>query len=189
MGAQVKLASPPSAEVAAVVRARTEVLETISRWIHEGGGAQDALDDPQLHIAFVSFFNSATEHTALLEAADDPQVQRGFATINENRKAVFQSFTLQTMRPVVRTISGMELFAEPVAASSFGPGIPDIDQVKPEDLVNTIDAMAAAAFRNITQEVCHQVIKVAEMINVILRISLLPPTSLRCNLPIVLAGS
>ena len=80
-------------------------------------------------------------------------MQRGFATINENRKAVFQSFTLQTLRPVVRTVSGVELFSETTAASSFGTEVPDIEQVKPEDLVNNIDAMAAAAFRNVTHEV------------------------------------
>ncbi|EKM53679.1 uncharacterized protein PHACADRAFT_198103 [Phanerochaete carnosa HHB-10118-sp] len=152
VGAQVRSASPPSAEVAAVVRARTEVLEAISRWIHEGGGAQDALDDSQLHSAFVAFFNNPTEHVPVPEAAEVPQVRRGFATINENRKAVFQSFMLQTMRPVVRAVSSAELFSEQASVPLFGPEIPDFDQTKPEDLVNNMDAMAAAAFRNVTQE-------------------------------------
>lgn len=140
--------------MAAVIRARTEVLETISRWIHEGGGAQDTLDDPQLYASLLSFFNSPTEHAPPAESASDPQVQRGFATINENRKAVLISLSLQTLRPIARNVFGSEILLEPSPSPSFGPEAPDIDQVKPEDLVNNIDAMAAAAFRNVTHEVC-----------------------------------
>lgn len=153
ISAQVTTATPSASEVAAVVRARTEVLETISRWIHEGGGAQDALDDPQLHASLMSFFNNPTEHTPSADASGDANVQRGFATINENRKAVLISFSLQTMRPITRNMSGSELFLDPSPSPSFGPDPPDIDQIKPEALVSNIDAMAAAAFRNVTQEV------------------------------------
>lgn len=137
-----------------MVRARAEVLETMSRWIHEGGGAQDALDDPQLYASFMTFFNSPTEHAPPTEFADDAHVQRGFATINENRKAVLASFTLQTMRPISRNSMGSELYASESSTSpSFGSEPPDIDKTKPEELVNNIDAMAAATFRNVTQEV------------------------------------
>lgn len=153
VGAQVKSQSPSSSEVAAVVRARTEVLETISRWIHEGGGAQDALDDAQLYASLLAFFNSPTEHAPPSDLADDSRVQRGFATINDNRKAVLTSLTLQTMRPIVRAHPGFDLSLEPLQSSSFGPEPPNIDEVKPEDLVNNIDAMAAAVFRNVSQEV------------------------------------
>ena len=136
------------------MRARTEVLETMSRWIHEGGGAQDALDDAQLHTSVLSFLSSPTEHAPPSELSDEPQVQRAFATINENRKAVLQSFSLQTMRPLSRHVSASELYSESSQAPSFGSDAPDIDTITPEDLVSNFDAMAAAAFQNVTQEVC-----------------------------------
>jgi GTPase-activating protein BEM2 len=143
------------------MRARTEVFETINRWIHDGGGAQDALDDAQLYASIISFLDSTTEHCPPSELADDSQVQRAFTTINENRKAVLQSFTHQTMRPLASNISTSELFPQSSQSSqppSFGSDPPDIDTITAEELVSNFDAMAAAAFQNVTQEVCRAVL-------------------------------
>lgn len=175
MAAQIKSQSLAPGELASVIRARSEVLETISRWIHDGGGAQDALDDPQLHSAMLSFFRHPTDHAApVVAAADLSSVQHGFSLVNENLKAVFASFSAQTMRPIVRTISVYEAAADgSSAASNAGPEPPDIDQLSPEALVNNLDSMAAAAFRNVTQEVSVSIYScvLSELISFVFRTS------------------
>lgn len=151
LSAQIKSPTPSSAEIASVVRARSEVLETLNRWIHDGGGAQDALDDPQLLSSFMTFFRHKPDHEPPALLAADANVQAGFTLINENRKAVQASFITQTMRPIVKAIP--DPVVEVPSATSYGPDAPDIDNIEPEELVGNMDAMAAATFRNVTQEV------------------------------------
>ena len=121
----------------------------------ETRGAQDALDDPQLHSAMLSFFRHPIDHSAPIASPDDaPSVQHGFALIKENLKAVFASFTAQTQRPIIRTISYAESGNDSGnATSNFGSHPPDIDHVDPATLVDNLDAMVMAALRNVTQEV------------------------------------
>lgn len=149
MSAQI-ISQPPE-EIATVVRTRTEVLETMKRWILEGGGAQDALDDPQLHSSFISFLRHPTDHEPPDAVASDQNVQNGFRTINDSRTEVYASFTAQTMRPTVRAVP--DQVTESSTSASYNPDPPDIDHIEPEELVGNLDAMAAATFRNVTQEV------------------------------------
>ncbi|KAF7797130.1 hypothetical protein EIP86_008322 [Pleurotus ostreatoroseus] len=141
-------------ELSAVVRARSEVLETISRWIHDGGGSQDALDDPQLYSALMTFFRHPTEHSPpVVSPSDDTNVQHGFALINENLKAVFAAFISQTSRPILRSIPACDVSTESSAnTAASGSELPNVDEVSPKDLVQNLDAMALATFRNVTQE-------------------------------------
>ncbi|KAI0090890.1 hypothetical protein BDY19DRAFT_887550 [Irpex rosettiformis] len=150
LSAQINSQAAPAGEIATVVRARTEVLETINRWIHEGGGAQDALDDPQLLSSFISFFRHPTDHEPPEAVASDFNVHAGFGTINDNRKAVYASFTAQIMRPTVRAVP--DPVTESSNPASYSSDPPDIDNIEPEELVGNLDAMAAATFRNVTQE-------------------------------------
>ncbi len=151
LSAQINSQSVSPGEIAAVVRARSEVLETFNRWIHDGGGAQDALDDHQLLSSFISFFRHPTDHEPPEAIASDSNVQAAFGIINDNRKAVYASFTAQTMRPTVRAVP--EPVSELSSSASFSHEPPDIDSIEPEELVGNLDAMAAATFRNVTQEV------------------------------------
>lgn len=124
----------------------------MNRWIHEGGGAQDALDNPMLYSAFVSFFRHPSDHAPPeIPDADDSGIRPGFSLINDNRKAVYASFIAQTLRPIVRAIP--DPVVDSAASASYGPDPPDIDHIEAEELVGNIDAMAAATFRNISQEV------------------------------------
>jgi GTPase-activating protein BEM2 len=150
LSAQVNTQSTSPSEIATVVRARSEVLETMNRWIHEGGGAQDALDYPQLLSSFIAFFSHPTDHEPPEGLVSDYNIQAGFSLINDNRKAVYASFTAQTMRP---TVKAMPDSINELTSTSFSPDPPDIDNIEVEELVGNLDAMAAAAFRNVTQEV------------------------------------
>ncbi|KAI0689000.1 hypothetical protein BC835DRAFT_1371134 [Cytidiella melzeri] len=150
LSSQINAQSPTSAEIAAVVRARSEVLEAMNRWIHEGGGAQDALDDPQLLSAFMSFFSHPTDHEPPEGLTSDPHVQAGFSLINDNRRAVRASFTAQSMRPIVRALP--DPTGESFPSASYDSDPPDVDSIEAEELVGNLDAMAAATFRNVTKE-------------------------------------
>jgi hypothetical protein len=69
----------------------------------------------------------------------------------ENHCILFRS---QTMRPTCRD---MPAFKPPVGNSktrNLGRDPPDIDRIDPEQLVDNLDAMAAAAFSNVSEEVC-----------------------------------
>ena len=103
----------------------------------------------------MSFFRHPTDHSPPVVSIDDtPSVQHGFTLINENLKAVFASFCMQTQRPVTRTVLFVESTTEGSSSTpAFGSQPPDIDQVDPASLVDNLDAMVMAAFRNVTQEV------------------------------------
>ena len=60
------------------------------------------------------------------------------------------SFVAQTMRPTSRGVSPVRN----VRTQDMGRDPPDIDRIDAEQLVETFDAMAAAAFGNISEEVC-----------------------------------
>ncbi|KAH9922575.1 hypothetical protein B0H21DRAFT_826955 [Amylocystis lapponica] len=145
----VQLSQPPSAaEVAHVVRIRSEVLETMNEWVIRGGGAQDALDDVQLYKSFESFLSHPTEHS--LPQGDKPNVRQAAALLDQIRHNLHRSFLCKSMRPYVQPVS--ESSPGTLGSRSFGSEPPDIDQIDAEELVNNLDAMASAAFRNVTQE-------------------------------------
>lgn len=103
----------------------------------------------------MTFFRHPTEHSPpVVTPSDESNVQHGFALVKENLKAVFVAFTSQTSRPILRSIPACEVTTEsPASTATAGSELPNIDEISPEDLVQNLDAMALATFRNVTQEV------------------------------------
>ncbi|TFK85784.1 hypothetical protein K466DRAFT_664258 [Polyporus arcularius HHB13444] len=140
-------------EVSHVVRLRLEVLETLGEWITQGGGAQDALDDATLYEALLAFLTQPTEQK-LLESIPDQESDAGQAlrALEVTRKTLLVSFRSQTMRPIPRSASAPEPVNDTLSAGNHTIELPDIDHLDPEELVNTLNSMASATFRNMTQE-------------------------------------
>lgn len=148
---------PSVAEYLYVAGSRTEVLESIKDWLTIGGGAQDMLDDVHLFTAARTFLDSPVDHVMLQSAnAGDPSVQQAWANLEEVRSRLRQTFTSQTMRPPAPILP---LNSSPAANGQRSRKVnqsrepPDIDRVDPEELVDNMDAMACAAFSNVTVEV------------------------------------
>ncbi|KAL4249617.1 hypothetical protein ABKN59_006179 [Abortiporus biennis] len=154
-GAHAKALSLPSGDMTTMVRIRSEVYSTLNKWITHGNGAQDALDIPQLHTTIISFLTDPSDHVM---PELDPSVvdvdgfKRAFATLEDMRKSTLQLFVTRTSRPLPRPAPVIEPVTRRSSSISFGPNAPDIDKLDPEELVDNLDAMAAAAFRNISQE-------------------------------------
>ncbi|KAJ7641022.1 rho GTPase activating protein 22 [Roridomyces roridus] len=148
-------AVPSVAEFLYVAGSRTEVLDTIETWIIRGGGAQDMLDDSQLFSAVRAFLKDSIDHAIPSSPnASDPSVEQAWSTLAEVRARLRRTFESQTMRPPAPFTT-----LTPPAASASGQRPknqsrepPDIDRIDPEELVDNLDAMAYAAFSNVTEE-------------------------------------
>lgn len=158
------------------IRIRSQVIDTLNEWICQGGGAQDVLDDAQLFNAMHLFIDNDTHHVVpAATALDDVSIQQAWGAYEQGRKLLASSFASQTMRPTCRDISA---FKPPIGNSkswNLGRDAPDIDRVDPEQLVDNLDAMAAAAFSNVSEEVClfftHYLVDQSDFM-VLIRISL-----------------
>ncbi|KAJ6454183.1 rho GTPase activating protein 22 [Mycena sanguinolenta] len=150
-------AVPSVAELLYVAGSRTEVLDTIKDWLVRGGGASDMLDDPQLHTAVRSFIEDPVEHVIPQSAnSSDPGVEQACSTLTEVRSRLRRTFETNTMRPPApfpslghpsTTVNGQR---SRLPTQTREP--PDIDRIEPEELVDNLDAMACAAFGNVTEE-------------------------------------
>ncbi|KAJ6483670.1 hypothetical protein DFH09DRAFT_1292030, partial [Mycena vulgaris] len=151
-------AVPSVAEFLYVAGSRTEVLDTLKDWVTRGSGAQDILDDPQLYIAVRSFLDNPTDHIIPHSAnASDPSVEQAWSTLTEVRCRLRRTFASHTMRPPPPFPSLTHPPPGPVNGQRGRPQNhsrepPDIDRVDPEELVDNLDAMACAAFGNVTEE-------------------------------------
>ncbi|KAF8179401.1 hypothetical protein K438DRAFT_1255719 [Mycena galopus ATCC 62051] len=149
-------AVPSVAELLYVAGNRTEILDVIRDWLTRGGGASDMLDDPQLYTAVHSFIDSSTEHAIPPSAnASDPNVEQTWSTLAEVRSRLRRTFETNTMRPP----APFPALAHPSTAANGRSRPqnqtrepPDIDRIEPEELVDNLDAMACAAFGNVTEE-------------------------------------
>lgn len=139
------------------MRLRLEVLDTLNEWINQGGGAQDALDDGALYEAILAFLIQPTEWR-LSESVPESEASTSQATkaLEASRTALLACFRSQTLRPIPRTPAIAEPTNDNVAIQSYASELPDIDQVNAEELVNNLNAMASATFRNVTQEVSYE---------------------------------
>ncbi|KAF7346781.1 Rho GTPase activating protein 22 [Mycena sanguinolenta] len=150
-------AVPSVAELLYVVGSRTEVLDTIKDWLVRGGGASDMLDDLQLHTAVRSFIDDPVEHIISQSAnSSDPGVEQACSTLTEVRSRLRRTFETSTMRPPApfpslghpsTTANGQRARLHTQTREP-----PDIDRIEPEELVDNLDAMACAAFGNVTEE-------------------------------------
>ena len=140
-------------EISHVVRLRLEVLDTLSEWITQGGGAQDVLDDGALYEALLSFLNQPSEQKLLQSASQSEDAIQAVKALETSRTALLVSFRSQTLRPIPRASTASDQTKDEVATQSYSSDLPDIDQLDAEELVNVLNAMASATFRNVTQEV------------------------------------
>lgn len=134
------------------LKARLAVIKTIGDWTHNGGGSQDALDDTELYQSVVSFLTQPAERDAASLSSASPESRRLCEGLERERAALLQSFTTQSMRPNARHVQVRGSSSES-SVHNFGVKPPLIDEISVEDFVNNIDAMGAAAFRNLVQEV------------------------------------
>ncbi|KAF4598923.1 rho GTPase-activating protein [Pleurotus pulmonarius] len=133
------------------IRKRSEVIQTLSKWITDGGGAQDILDDPQLFNSMKSFLESETDHTMNgISNCDDGDVANSWSSLLEERASLGRDFHLQSMRPKACSPQPRGSVARMRNVSSREP--PNLDQVTAEELVEDIDGMAFAAFSTVTDE-------------------------------------
>ncbi|KAI0302327.1 hypothetical protein B0F90DRAFT_1713968 [Multifurca ochricompacta] len=140
------------ANLAHVARVRGEIAEVLSEWLSSGGGSQDVLDDGALYLAIKSFLESPSDH-AMPESQhqSDPEVMETWASLKGRIHAFSTLFTSQTLRPSVSKTPGREFRETPSGALNV-VDLPDLDKMTPEELVGELNAMATAAFRNVTEE-------------------------------------
>jgi hypothetical protein len=145
------LSSPAS--LVQVARVRGDIIEVLNEWLRSGGGSQDLLDDSALYLAIKAFLESSSDHEVPeSQHKDDAEVTESWAGLKSRISNVAALFTSQTLRPSIpatpardrkKASSGVLVLAD----------LLDLDSVTPEDLVNDLNAMASAAFRNITEDV------------------------------------
>jgi hypothetical protein len=144
---------PSPASLAHVARIRGEIIEVLSEWLKNGGGSQDILDDSALYLAVKTFLESPSEH-AMPESQhrSDTEVIECWASLKGQINTLSALFASQTLRPTVPKPAVQEHRTTPSGVLIF-VDLPDLDKMTPEELVGDFNAMAAAAFRNVTEEV------------------------------------
>ncbi|KDQ28454.1 hypothetical protein PLEOSDRAFT_1077284 [Pleurotus ostreatus PC15] len=133
------------------MRKRSEVIQTLSEWITNGGGAQDILDDPQLFNSMKSFLESEIDHAMNgITECDDVDVVNSWSILLEERTSLGRAFHLQSMRP--KALSPQPRGSAARMRNISSRDAPNLDQVTAEELVEDIDGMAFAAFSTVTDE-------------------------------------
>ena len=84
----------------------------------------------------------------------DAKTREAWKNLSQVKESLVALFTTHTKRPPIKRPNA-ELHEIPGDGCLRGANSdpPDIDRSSPEELVNTIDAMMNAAFRNVTEEV------------------------------------
>lgn len=161
--------SPSVTDYLEVLASRTRVLELLSDWLTTGGGAQDVLDEPQLHAALKSFLNTTADHVLFkTENFEEPDVAMAWVGLMNSKTVLQGVFDSQMRRPMGQkllpgalrrgsgaTITGL-VGGSTNGGRMRGVGVrelPELDGMNPEDLVEMIDGMARAALSNVTEEV------------------------------------
>jgi hypothetical protein len=121
--------------------------------LRSGGGPQDILDDGSLYLAIKSFLESPPDH-AMPESQHeaDAEVIKSWANLKDRINTLSNLFTSQTLRPSTPKASALDHKTTPSGVLIFAD-LPDFDRMSPEGLVIELNNMAAAAIRNITEEV------------------------------------
>jgi hypothetical protein len=124
----------------------------MKEWLCLGGGAQDALDDVQLFNSLSSFLSSSVDHSIVGgQNSQDSAIIKAWCSLEDIRTSVSQSFTWQTRMP--KRVDPAPPVVPLKAQTFVQTNVPDIDRVGPENLVEHLDAMARAAFSNVSEEV------------------------------------
>ncbi|KAI0319572.1 hypothetical protein OF83DRAFT_1170122 [Amylostereum chailletii] len=130
---------------------RYNILEVILDWL-QNGGTQDILNDGALFNAVQSFLGSKEDHSmpASLDKDEEKAVE-SWAVFKLRLKAAQSLFNSQTRRPSARSGTVMDVLG--VSSQSNRSAEPlDFSKTTPEELVESLDAMAAAAMRNVSEE-------------------------------------
>jgi hypothetical protein len=114
------------------------------------------LDDGQLYDAFKAFNSELMREEALSGSRRDSadiKISEAWKTLNQAKESFISLFTTHTKRPPIKrpNTEFHEITGDGYQRANSDP--PDIDRSSPEELVNIIDAMINAAFRNVTEEV------------------------------------
>ncbi|KAM6502914.1 rho GTPase activating protein 22 [Amanita muscaria] len=138
-----------------IATSRSQVLDAIREWLSIGGGAQDILDDAQLYCAIRTFLDNTMDHAVFeSEHFADPMVQHAWDGLKESRQSLTSFLISQTMRPRLIRVPQVHhhMRAGARMKSHGGREPPDIDRIDPEEFVDIVDGMVAAAFSNVTEE-------------------------------------
>ena len=137
-------------ELPSLIHLRIAVLATLSDWMRVGGGAQDILDDAELHAAMNSFLHSSVDHHLPTAQSDYTNARSALEQLSKSRRGFERTFDAQTRRPSVRS----DTVGETAPLGDLGRELPNIDSLTSEELVNHLDAMATAASSIVVDEVC-----------------------------------
>ena len=146
------LSSPAS--LVQVARVRGDIIEVLNEWLRSGGGSQDLLDDSALYLAIKSFLESSSDH-AIPESQHkgDAEVTESWAGLKSRISNLTTLFTSQTLRPSLPATPAQDKKKKTSSGVLVFTDLPDLDRMTPEDLVYDLNAMASAAFQNITEDV------------------------------------
>ena len=122
-----------------------------------------------------------------LRQEDDTDAIKSWTSLRDRLNTLSAIFSSQTLRPSIPKTPTVEHRTTSSGVLSF-VDLPDLDGTKPEVLVNELNSMATAAFRNITEEVSFWCSELFGPLT-LRRIFSLPRTSWRYKAPIELVGS
>ena len=126
----------------------------MNEWMIQGGGSQDVLDDASLYNAIRNFIDDNSQHAMPTSPAiDNFTVQQAWSTYEQSRKSFAASYLSQIMRPTSRDAFAFKPLISSLKTQNLSRDPPDIDRIDPEQFVESLDAMAAAAFSNVSEEV------------------------------------
>jgi hypothetical protein len=153
----INLTSPASLVHVACVRG--EIIEVLNEWLRSGGGPQDLLDDSALYLAVKSFLENSSDH-AMPESQykGEAEVIESWAGLKGRINNFSTLFTSQTLRPSIPKTSAQDHRATSSGVLIFAD-LPEFDRMTPDQLVNDLNAMASAAYRNITEDVSSLIAK------------------------------
>jgi hypothetical protein len=163
-----------------------DVFSTIYEWIDKGGGAQDALGDPELFDAMNNFLG--TYSITKIPDATSADGRPMWAELENTRQNTLALYKTQTQRPKLQTSAARDSVTVS-SVQNFGPHPLAIDDIDPETLVDNLDALAATAMHSVTQEVKFVALAHNTVLMMFDRISLLPSTFWKSSLPIAQDGS
>ena len=114
------------------------------------------MDDGQLYDAFKAFNSELMREETLSGSQRDSmdiKINEAWKNLNQVKENLISQFTAHTKRPPIKKPNTElhEISGDGYTRVNSDP--PDIDRSSPEELVNIIDAMINAAFRNVTEEV------------------------------------
>lgn len=126
----------------------------MNEWMIQGGGSQDVLDDTSLHNTIRLFMEDNSQHAKPSSPAIvNSTVQQAWSTYEQSKKSFTVSYLSQIMRPTNRDAFAFKPPISSLKTQNLGGDPPDIDRIDPELLVQSLDAMATAAFSNVSEEV------------------------------------